>query len=87
MYGALTKEMHSAGISSPRTEAPYPDMSYKSLVRKIQSFTSPRWYSRGPYSSYGPNYGHSCQDSSFANLLGVADDVIEGLDLHDLVPR
>ena len=76
-----------AGISSPRTEAPYPDISYKSLVQKIQSFTLPCWYSRGLYSSYSPNYRHSCQDLLFANLLGVADDVIKGLDLHDLVPR
>jgi hypothetical protein len=85
MYGALSKEMHSNDLLSPRPAAPFPNLNYKYLVWKVLSFASPQW--RGPYSgyaSYGSNYPHNCYDSSFTSLFGKLNDAIEGLDLDDL---
>ncbi|KAF4161658.1 hypothetical protein CNMCM8927_004890 [Aspergillus lentulus] len=43
MYGALSKEMHSNDLLSPRPAAPFPDLNYKYLVwkRHLQSPDSP----------------------------------------------
>lgn len=85
MYGALSKEMHSNDLLSPRPAAPFPDLNYKYLVWKVLSFASPRWKdSSSGYSSYGSRNCHNCSDSSFASLFGQLNDAIEGLDLDNL---
>ncbi|RAL16792.1 BTB/POZ domain-containing protein [Aspergillus homomorphus CBS 101889] len=82
MYGALTKEMYLNNLLSLRPVAPFPDLSYRSLVQKVSSFRSPAWYS---HKSYNPSYRHDCVDSTFELLIGVLEDTIEGLDLKDSV--
>jgi hypothetical protein len=83
MYGALSKEMHSIDLLSPRPAAPFSNLKYRNLVQKVSSFTSPQWYDSG-YSSYSSRYCHSCPDSSFTSLFGELNDAIEGLDLNNL---
>ncbi|KAE8131641.1 hypothetical protein BDV38DRAFT_288513 [Aspergillus pseudotamarii] len=83
MYGALTKEMRSVDLLLPRPKAPFPGLNHKALVQKIQSFTVPQWTL--PSSGYR-TYCHSCANSSFETLLGTLNDLIQGLDLHSLIP-
>ncbi|PYH75518.1 hypothetical protein BO82DRAFT_359969 [Aspergillus uvarum CBS 121591] len=82
MYGALTREMHLNDLFWLRPVAPFPDLSYRSLVQKVLSFRSPVWY--GP-TSYRSNYRHNCVSSTFELLFGVLEDTIEGQDLNDSV--
>lgn len=46
MYGALTLQMQSVKLLSPKPEAPFPDLSYNYLVRMAMAFTSPAWHDR-----------------------------------------
>ncbi|KAE8309380.1 hypothetical protein BDV41DRAFT_580579 [Aspergillus transmontanensis] len=86
-YGALTKDMRSVDLYLPRPEAPFPGLNYKGLVQKVLSFTVPRWTRwDDTYDDYSPVYQHSCSDSSFKALLGILNDTIQGLDLHNLIP-
>lgn len=78
MYGALTKQMLSVGLISPRPAAPFPGWSYEILVQQVLSFRVPRWY--GAYRSSE----HNCPDTSFPSLFRILNDTIRGLDLHDL---
>jgi hypothetical protein len=80
MYGALTKEMHSNTLFSRRLAAPFPYLSYRSLVQKMLSFKSPEWY--GPYRS---KYHHTCDYSTFTLLFGVLKDTIEGHGLDNSI--
>lgn len=82
MYGALSKQMQSDALLSPRPAAPYPGLTYKSLVQRVSSFKSPEWY--GSSSRYA-RYQHKCPASSFGMLFGELKDIIEGLDLEDLI--
>jgi hypothetical protein len=82
MYGALSKQMQSDALLSPRPAAPYPSLTYKSLVQRVSSFKSPQWC--GPSSHYA-RYQHRCPASSFETLFGELKDIIEGLDLEDLI--
>lgn len=38
MYGALSKQMQSDALLSPRPAAPYPSLTYISLVQRVSSF-------------------------------------------------
>lgn len=78
MYGALTKEMHLNALLSPRPVAPFPDLSYRSLVQRRSSFKSPTWYG---LSSYYSRYQHKCNYSTFTLLFGELEDIIEGHNL------
>jgi hypothetical protein len=80
MYGALSKQMHSNDLLLPRPAAPFPNLNYTYLVRKVLSFASPQW--KDPY--YGSSYCHNCYESSFTILFGKLNDAIEGLDLDNL---
>lgn len=82
MYGALTKQMQSNALLSPRLAAPFPNLNYKILVQKVLSFISPGWY--GP-SSHKARYQHSCLHSSFESLFGGLNDTIRGLGLESLI--
>jgi hypothetical protein len=85
MYGALSKGMHSNDLLSPRPAAPFPNLNYKYLVRKVLSFVSPQWKdSYSGYSDYGSSYPHNCYDSSFTSLFGKLNDAIEGLNLDNV---
>jgi hypothetical protein len=84
MYGALTKQMQSNALLRPRPAAPFPGLNYKSLVRRVLSFTLAGWY--GPSSCYD-TYRHDCPDSSFKSLFGGLNDTIKGLDLHSLIHK
>ncbi|EDN09148.1 predicted protein [Histoplasma mississippiense (nom. inval.)] len=77
MYGALTLEMQSNELYSPKPEAPFPGLSYNGLVQRVLSFKSPKWY-RSPSGYYNC---HTCLHSSFNSLLGPLDEGIGGLDL------
>ncbi|OKL63247.1 hypothetical protein UA08_01841 [Talaromyces atroroseus] len=81
MYGALTKQMQSNDLLSPRPVTPFPGVSYKQLVQKVSGFRSPQWVV-GERS----RYYHSCLGSSFARLFGELSDSIEGLHLENFVP-
>lgn len=74
-YGALTLEMNSESLLSPTLAAPFLGLSYKSLVHKVVSFQSPRWYD-GP----GNSYRHVCALSRFESLVGPLNR-IEGLQI------
>jgi hypothetical protein len=83
MYGALTKQMKSKALLSPRPFRPFHGLNYNQLVQKICSFTSPEWYSQPSY--YNKYVSHSCNNSSFESLLGKMDDSINGLVLLDFI--
>ncbi|KAL4965068.1 uncharacterized protein BDV14DRAFT_189869 [Aspergillus stella-maris] len=68
-------QLHVNALLLPRPVAPFPNITYKHLVRKISSFKSPVWYSRH---SKAP---HTCSSSSLRILIGEFNDYIEGLDL------
>lgn len=81
MWGALSKQMQSDTLLSPRPAAPYPSLTYISLVQRVSSFNRQKWY--GSSSRYA-RYRHKCPASSFGMLFGELKD-IEGLDLEDLI--
>lgn len=86
MYGALTKQMHSNALLSPRPEAPFPGRSYSALAKTVVSFKLPQWFERPlRYSGYSQVSKHSCVYSSISTLFGDLDDAIEGLDLNNFV--
>ncbi|KAL4959230.1 uncharacterized protein BDV14DRAFT_193960 [Aspergillus stella-maris] len=74
MYGALTKQMHVNALLLPRPVAPFPNITYEHLVRKILLFKSPVWYSRHSKAA------HTCSSSSLRILIGEFNDYIKGLD-------
>ncbi|CEL06506.1 hypothetical protein ASPCAL09682 [Aspergillus calidoustus] len=80
MYGALTREMRSASLLSPRPAPPFDEISYKTLVKKILAFRSPSWtgWSSSAYLGYG-NSPHSCSTSNFNKIFSGMNDAIEGL--------
>ncbi|KAL3441752.1 hypothetical protein BJX65DRAFT_288015 [Aspergillus insuetus] len=80
MYGALTREMRSANLLSPRPAPPYETISYKSLVKRILAFKSPSWagWSSSAYLGYGSS-PHSCSTSNFNRIFGGMNDAIGGL--------
>lgn len=83
MYGALTKQMKSKALLSPRPSRPFRSLNYNQLVQKIRSFNLPEWYSQlGYYNNY---VRHSCNNSSFESLLGRMDDSVNGLVLLDFI--
>lgn len=84
MYGALTMEMQSNNLLSPKPAAPFPNLNYKSLTRKISLFTSPEWSESFTSSKRRTVYPHECSDSDFESLFPNLHDSIEGLDLDSL---
>ncbi|CAG8909888.1 unnamed protein product [Penicillium egyptiacum] len=81
MYGALTIQMQSSDLLSQKSAAPFPNLNYKYLRRKVLSFKSPTWPDL--CSRYG-GYDHTCLDSSFGSLFANLKECIEGLDLNSL---
>ncbi|CAG8127087.1 unnamed protein product [Penicillium nalgiovense] len=89
LYGALTMQMQSSQLLSPKPAAPFPRLDYKVLRSKILSFKSPKWsncnQARDPGGYYNTNTArHTCPDSSFATLFANFNECIEGLDLNGL---
>ncbi|KAJ5193344.1 hypothetical protein N7449_009486 [Penicillium cf. viridicatum] len=81
MYGALTMNMGSIHLLSPKPAAPFPSLNYNDLTQKVLSFTSPEWYdSSCRYSGYL----HRCPDSSFASIFANLNVCVQGLDLNSL---
>ena len=75
-------QMQSHELLTPRPMAPFPKLSYNSLVQKVKAFESPNWYdSSYRYSTYGSNYAHHCPDASFASVFHKLEDSIDGLEL------
>ncbi|KAL3456036.1 hypothetical protein BJX64DRAFT_52791 [Aspergillus heterothallicus] len=74
MYGALTKEMRSANLLSPKPVAPYDKISYEGLVKKLKAFKSPSWYPSG-------RRHHSCSTSNFSTIFQDINDGISGLEV------
>ncbi|KAK2752502.1 hypothetical protein FQN54_008095 [Arachnomyces sp. PD_36] len=86
MYGALSKQLRSIGLLSPRPTAPFSGLEYKLIVQRVLAFESPRWYGSSlGYSGRGSKYVHDCFSSSFATLFGDLKDSIEGLDLESYI--
>ncbi|KAL2803057.1 hypothetical protein BJX63DRAFT_440444 [Aspergillus granulosus] len=83
MYGALTMQMQSNALLSPKPTPPFPNLNYKTLVQGVLSFTSPLWCSSK--SRHAKN--HNCYHSSFKSLIGGLNDTIKGLDLGSLIHR
>ncbi|KAH8693843.1 hypothetical protein BGW36DRAFT_463486 [Talaromyces proteolyticus] len=82
MYGALTKQIQSNRLLSPRPVAPFLRLNYKQLVQSLLSFQSPQWSSQA-YSTVSPF--HSCDYSSFESIFGQLNDSIDGLQLDSLI--
>ncbi|KAJ6015255.1 hypothetical protein N7540_009846 [Penicillium herquei] len=85
MYGALTMQMHSNNLLSPKPETPFTNLAYHSLVRRILAFTSPQWESPKTYSSYQSyrsNSRHDCPNASFESIFMMLNDYLEGLELE-----
>ncbi|KAJ5746583.1 hypothetical protein N7520_011765 [Penicillium odoratum] len=82
MYGALTMQMQSNNLLSPKPETPFPNLSYHSLVRRVLAFTSPQWCvsSRG-YARYQSD--HDCPDACFEFVFTMLKDSLEGLELRN----
>ncbi|KGO46310.1 hypothetical protein PEX2_066600 [Penicillium expansum] len=86
MYGALTIQMQSSDLLSPKPEAPFPNLNYKYLTQNVLSFTSPRW-SVPPiehFRGYATTYTHECSNSSFTSLFADLKDYIGGLELNSI---
>jgi hypothetical protein len=85
MYGALTVGMESSNLLSPKPVAPFPNLNYNRLARKIMAFKSPRWHEiTSGYSSYGSSYPHSCSNATFAPIFALLDGSLGGLELEGL---
>ncbi|KAJ5155640.1 hypothetical protein N7492_008443 [Penicillium capsulatum] len=85
MYGALTLQMQSSNLLSPKPEAPFPNLDYNCLVQWVMAFRSPGWYdSPSRYSSYSQSALHRCSDASFISAFAKLKDSLEGLDLNRL---
>ncbi|KAL4938178.1 hypothetical protein BDV06DRAFT_232058 [Aspergillus oleicola] len=82
MYGALSKNLALHDLLSPKPEAPFPGQSYEDLIVKVLFLPSPCWTSQPRRKKR-----HSCSFSSFNSLFGAPPGVIEGLDLHTLIPH
>ncbi|KAJ5654534.1 hypothetical protein N7490_001537 [Penicillium lividum] len=82
MYGALTMQMQSNNLLSPKPETPFPNLSYHSLVQRVLAFKSPRWC--GSFTGYsGYRSGHDCPNASFGSVFTMLEDSLEGLELRE----
>jgi hypothetical protein len=43
LYGALSKQMKSAGLLEPYPVAPFSGMSFEEIYSKVRQFKSPKW--------------------------------------------
>lgn len=85
MYGALTMQMQSNNLLSPKPTTPFYFLKYDNLIQMVPSFRSPRWSeSSADISKRRPTYCHDCPDSSFTSLFENLNHSIEGLDLDIL---
>lgn len=86
MLGALTIQMQSSNLLSPRPAAPFLNLSHRDLIQKVLAFESPEWSTSAHYQNhYGYIQAHTCADSSFKSLFANLNDFIEGLDLNDFI--
>lgn len=82
MHGALTLQMQSSNLLSPKPETPFPNLNYGILIQSVIAFRSPQWYDSSPsYSSYGHSALHRCSDASFTSVFTKLNDSLEGLEL------
>ncbi|KAL2838627.1 hypothetical protein BJY01DRAFT_257973 [Aspergillus pseudoustus] len=79
MYGALTKELRSNGLLSPRPAAPFDGLRHRVLVERMSHFQSPCW---ATYNRYGCLHG--CSTSSFSTMFRHLVVPIEGLQQDQL---
>jgi hypothetical protein len=78
MYGSRSLHMQSSNLLSPEPQAPFPNMSYKGLVKSVLAFRSPQWCSSRKSGD------HSCRDEPVASILKAAGHFLsEGLNLED----
>ncbi|KAJ5667185.1 hypothetical protein N7507_003049 [Penicillium longicatenatum] len=81
MFGALTIQMQSSKLLLPKSETPFPGLTYNCLVQKISTFTSPKWSSFYRY-NYAHNCSeHYCSDASFESIFEELKGSLEGLKL------
>ena len=87
MYGALTMQMQSKNLLSPKPVTPFLNLNYDDLAQTILAFQSPRWCSPSSiYSSYSYASPHNCSDASFKSVFATLEDPLDGLDLEILTP-
>lgn len=86
MLGALTKEMDSISLFSPRPEIPFYGLSFGKICEQVRKFNSPAWHHSN--SSGYSSYKHPCNLTN--TVSSIVDDVvrgIEGLDLKTFTGR
>ena len=84
MYRGLSMRMQSNNLLLPKPEAPFPNLNYNHLVRRVIEFISPRWYNTSGFSSYRHNSLHYCFDASFESIFAKLADSVQGLELERL---
>lgn len=70
MYGALSKNLHSIGLTPTLAFVP---MDYTRLVQHVSSFKMPK-----RRCEHGAAF---CSAYSFPKIFGKLDDTVEGLDM------
>ncbi|KAJ5661175.1 uncharacterized protein N7484_000547 [Penicillium longicatenatum] len=82
MFGALTIQMQSSKLLLPKSETPFPGLTYNCLVQKISTFTSPKWSSFYRYNYQHNCSEHYCSDASFKSIFEELKGSLEGLKLE-----
>lgn len=70
-YGALSLQMQSSNLLSPKPEIPFPNLTYSILVERILAFESP----------------HHCDHASFSSIFPTLNKSLDGLKLQDFPGR
>ncbi|KAJ5135222.1 uncharacterized protein N7515_004500 [Penicillium bovifimosum] len=76
MYGALSIQMQSNNLLSPKPETPFLDLNCNCLVRTVKAFKSPEWWD-------DDDDEHACYDSSLPSLFSELEDSLGGLQLNE----
>lgn len=86
MCGALSKEMKSCAVLSPRPCLPFQGLNFHQLVKQVRSFKSPQWIIPNVI-SWDDSVRHVCNVSTFGSLLGQIHDSVDGLNLRDFISK
>ncbi|KAJ5087212.1 hypothetical protein N7456_010828 [Penicillium angulare] len=83
MYGALSYQMQSLNILSPKPATPFKTLTYGALAFDVSSLTPPKWIYDQPDDSFGstPKSSHICPHSKFDNVILRPAASIKGFSL------
>lgn len=89
-HGALSLQMQSSNLLSPKPEIPFQNLTYSILVERILAFKSPQWYMLNSSSRYYSGYDtspHLCYNASFSLIFATLDKSLDGSKLQDFPSR